>query len=199
MTFALESDGTVTGWGDNSLGELAIPAGLHDVVAVAAGAGQSMALQADGTVAAWGANGDGQCAAPPGLTNVVALAGGGAHSLALKSDGSAAAWGANWDGQCALAPDLSDVAGISAGAAHSLVLIESTLPDPRLLNPTVRSNRFSALLQTLNRRHYALEYAASLTTSQWNGITTNAGNGALEILADPSATAPQRFYRMRQW
>jgi hypothetical protein len=128
----------------------------------------------------------------------VALAGGGAHTLALKSDGSVVAWGADWDGQCDL-PAVNAIVGIGAGAVHTVLLAESTLPDRKLLNPSIQSKRFSALLQTLNRKHYALEYATSIPAAQWNGIATNAGNGGLEILTDPTATVPRRFYRMRQW
>jgi hypothetical protein len=201
---ALRSDGTVVAWGDNTddvgtfVGESVVPVGLSNVIAIAAGQYHSLAAKSDGTVVAWGANGDGQCTVPAGLSNVVALAGGGAHSLALKSDGTVVAWGADWDNQCDL-PVLSAIVGIGAGAVHTVLLVESTLPERKLLNPSIQSARFSALLQTLNRKHYALEYATSLPAVQWNGVATNAGNGALEILADPSANAPRRFYRMRQW
>ncbi len=58
---------------------------------------------------------------------------------------------------------------------------------------------FSALVQTLSPKHYALECKGSLSATNWTAISTNAGNGALMILRDPSGPAPQRFYRMRQW
>jgi hypothetical protein len=204
-SLALRANGTVAAWGENTddggafVGQSTVPQGLSNVIGIAAGEYHSLAVRADGSVVAWGDNGQGQCAVPAGLSNVVAVAGGGAHSIALMSDGSVAAWGADWNGQCELPSGLGDVVGISAGEAHSLVLVGSTLPEPRLLSPSLKNGRFSALLQTLNRRHYALEYAVSLTANQWTGITTNAGSGGLEILADPAATAPQRFYRMRQW
>jgi hypothetical protein len=79
------------------------------------------------------------------------------------------------------------------------VLVGSTLPNPLLLSASLNHGRFSALLQTLNRKHYSLEYAPSPAASQWTGLKTNAGNGGLEMLLDNTATAPQRFYRMRQW
>jgi hypothetical protein len=54
-------------------------------------------------------------------------------------------------------------------------------------------------VQTLNRKHYSLDYVSSLSSNNWTSVRTNLGNGALEILADPTATSPRRFYRMRQW
>ena len=41
-------------WGDDQLGQSTVPAGLGDVIAVAAGVCHSLALKADGTVVAWG-------------------------------------------------------------------------------------------------------------------------------------------------
>jgi hypothetical protein len=150
-------------------------------------------------VAAWGDNGQGQCNVPEGLNNVVAVAGGGAHSLALKSDGSMVTWGSDAEGQCELPAGLSDVIGISAGESHSLILVAGTLPNPRLLSPTQSAGGFSVLVQTLNRKNYAFDYNNSADSGIWNAISTNSGNGGLELLTDPSAPYPQRFYRMRQW
>jgi hypothetical protein len=46
---------------------------------------------------------------------------------------------------------------------------------------------------------YALECKTSSVATHWSALSTNTGNGALRQLSDPAATAPQRFYRMRQW
>ena len=69
----------------------------------------------------------------------------------------------------------------------------------RLLNPILQRGRFSVLVQTLHRKNYALDRGTSLTIPNWSGLSTNTGNGALELLLDPTATGPQRFYRLRQW
>src|SRR5205823_11853263 len=69
---ALQSDGTVWAWGDNSAGQLGTVGprprtqpvrvrGLHDVTAIASGVGyHTLALDKDGGVWTWGANQLGQ-------------------------------------------------------------------------------------------------------------------------------------------
>jgi hypothetical protein len=204
-SLALLANGTVAAWGENTdaegnrIGQSLVPSGLSGVVALAAGEYHSLAVRSDGTVAAWGDNSQGQINVPEGLGNVAAVAAGGAHSLALKADGSIAAWGDNWNGQCNLASTLANIAGLACGEEHSLLLITSVLPTPELLSPVRTPNTFSFVIQTLNRKHYALEYKDSLTTTSWTPVCTNAGNGALELLTDRAATAAQRFYRLRQW
>jgi hypothetical protein len=53
------------GWGSNSSGQSAIPAGLNGVTAIAAGQYHSLALKSDGTVLGWGGNNFGQTTPPP--------------------------------------------------------------------------------------------------------------------------------------
>jgi hypothetical protein len=89
--------------------------------------------------------------------------------------------------------------GIAAGSYYTMLLLEGVTPVPRLMLPARKAGRFNVRLQTLNRKSYALEYKASLTATTWTALSTNAGNGALKMLADPSALARQRFYRTRQW
>ena len=204
-SLALRANGTVVAWGENTdaegifVGQSVVPANLTNVVAVAAGEYHSLAVRADGTVAAWGDDSQGQISLPVGLSNVVAVAGGGAHSLALKADGTAQAWGADGSGQCRLPSYLANLVGIGAGEYHSVTLVAGSVPVARLLSPVCQGGRFSALVQSLNRTHYALDGRNSLTATDWSALSTNAGNGALELLLDPSATGPQHFYRLRQW
>ncbi len=122
----------VVGWGDNSFGQCTAPAGLTNVVAIAAGEFHSLALRSDGTVVAWGSNyapgswGSwvyaGQSVVPADLTNVVAIAAGDYHSLALKADGTVVAWGWNGSSQSTVPAGLSGVVAIAAGGYHSLAL-----------------------------------------------------------------------------
>jgi hypothetical protein len=110
------------------------------------------------------------------------------------------AWGADWSGQCDLPPTLPPALGVAAGAYHTVVLLEEDPPvPPRLLNPARSGSRFSALVQTVHRTHYALEFVDSVVATNWVGSCTNAGHGALQVITDSGATASQRFYRLRQW
>ena len=83
FVLALKKEGTVVAWGDNYSGATAVPAGLSNVVAIAA-ARQALALKRDGTVVAWGAeNHWGETSVPAGLSNVVAIAATSDFSLAV--------------------------------------------------------------------------------------------------------------------
>jgi uncharacterized protein (TIGR02597 family) len=115
-------DGTVIAWGDNGLGQTAVPSGLSNVVAIAAGEWHTLALKADGTVIAWGANNVGQGTVPAGLSNVVAIAACGYHNLALKADATVMAWGWNEYGQTTVPAGLSNVVVVKGGWSHSLAL-----------------------------------------------------------------------------
>ena len=202
---ALKRDGTVVAWGENTdalgnyAGQSAVPPGLTQAGGIAAGEYHSLAFRTDGTVVAWGDNSAGQCSVASGVSNVVALAGGGAHTLALQADGTVVAWGDDWYGQTSLPPTASDVVAIAAGEAHSLALVASAEPKLRMWLPLRRGQCFSTLVQTLYRQSYAFEATTDLSGANWTSLSTNAGNGAVTQLIDPSATAPARFYRVRQW
>src|SRR5687768_7151959 len=53
--------GELVAWGSNAFGQVTIPPGATNVVAIAAGFFHSLALRANGTVVAWGDNTKGQC------------------------------------------------------------------------------------------------------------------------------------------
>lgn len=122
-SLALRSDGTVWGWGSNSVGQLGNGAntpsvftpvqvsGLTNVVGIAAGGGFSLAVKADGTVWGWGSNLNSMLGLPSstfsvntpvqvsGINDVQKVSAGGTHSLALKGDGTVWSWGDNSQGQ----------------------------------------------------------------------------------------------------
>src|SRR5665213_866484 len=101
-TLALKKDGAAAHWGSESIyNDATPPAGLSNVVAIAAGDGHTLALKSDGTVIGWGFNEVGQATGLPTkkspnissgqvriggqvLSNVVSIAAGRGYSMALK-------------------------------------------------------------------------------------------------------------------
>jgi alpha-tubulin suppressor-like RCC1 family protein len=118
--FAASSPGTVYVWGDSS--QTNLPAGLTNVISIAAGSYHSLAARSDGTVVGWGNNFAGETIPPPGLANVIAVAAGTYYSLALKSNGTVVAWGYNDAGQTDVPIGLANIVAIAAGASHGLAL-----------------------------------------------------------------------------
>jgi hypothetical protein len=139
---ALQANGTVVGWATappdsscyNVVSPAMPPAGLADVVAIAAGGRHALALKSDGTVVAWGDDLFGQASPPPGLSNVVAIAAGRSNSLALKSDGTVVGWGDDNFGQSTPPAEIGGrVTAIDAGDIHSLALtVPSLVGNPQL-------------------------------------------------------------------
>jgi len=121
FAIALQQNGIPLAWGRNSTGQRDIPAGLSNVVSVAAGIGFSLALRNDGGVVAWGENQFGQATVPAGLT-AAAIAAGRYHELAIRTGGTVAAWGQNSEGQCNVPVTLTDVTAVAGGYTHSLAL-----------------------------------------------------------------------------
>jgi len=76
------------------------------------------------------------------------------------------------------------------------VLLQGVVPVPQLLNPAFEGGRFSALVQSLNRNNYALQFKDSLAATNWMPLPGVTGNGALRSLSDPGAAAAQRFFRL---
>ncbi len=144
---ALRADGTVTNWGANSYGQCNVPAGLSNVVAIAAGGRHSAAVRRDGSVTSWGDNLLGQITnMPPNLTNVVDVKAGLWHTLALRADGTVTAWGDLYIRTNPVPAGLSGVRAISAGPRHNLALkcdgtvVAWGFTHPNLLNNFLPTN-----------------------------------------------------------
>jgi alpha-tubulin suppressor-like RCC1 family protein len=119
-SLALKEDGTVVGWGQNSYGQLDIPAGLTNVKAISAGQYHGMALKNDGTVVAWGNTLYGLDRVPEGLSGVIAIASGSYHNIVLRADGTVVGWGYDDFLQARSPAGLMGVTAIAAGAYHNV-------------------------------------------------------------------------------
>ncbi len=120
----LQTDGTVTRWSGNGAISPPPPAGLNDVITIAAGGYVNMALRKNGTVVVWGHEGLSNVAAT--LSNVVAstAAQGDLECVALRSDGTAVDWFYN-----ALPAGLSKITAIGAGFSHILAVLDAPTND----------------------------------------------------------------------
>ena len=116
--------GTVVARGDNTNGQVTVPAGLTGVTEIAAGTSHNLVRKSDGTLVAWGANSYGQTTIPSGITTATRVAAGEKHSLALLANGSVRAWGDNTFGQTTLPASLTGavITAIAAGYDHCLAL-----------------------------------------------------------------------------
>jgi alpha-tubulin suppressor-like RCC1 family protein len=136
---ALKNDGSVSEWGLNGN----LPAGLSNVIAIAAGATHSLALKQNGTVFGWGDNLWGEATGNTFsrissglvtiggqvLTDIVAVAANASsslppngHSLALKKDGTVITWGYSPDHTLDVPVGLSNVIAIAAGDNFCLAI-----------------------------------------------------------------------------
>ena len=117
-------EANVVVWGANFAGQLAAPAGLSNVVAIAGAYDHSLALKNDETAVIWGDDTFGQTNIPAGLNNnLLAVAGGESYSLALKNTGTVITWGANiFPGETNVPAGLNNVVMIASGQYSSLAL-----------------------------------------------------------------------------
>ncbi len=198
----LRTNRTVTASGLNNFGQTDVPTWLTNVTAIAAGGDVGLALVADGTVVAWGRNDSQQTNVPPQATNVVAIAAGPEQCLALRRDGTVVAWGRNLWGQTSVPAGLSNVVAIACGqeASYALVGAGEFEPFATCMNPCYSDSKFSVTVATVQGRNYQLEFKDSLLESYWRtALVAAPGDGAARRLTDPAASAPRRFYRVRQW
>ena len=112
----------VVAWGSNGSGQGKVPAGLTNIVGLAAGSMGSLVLKDDQTITGWEMAYNFYGGPPAGLTNVVAIAAGDSHNLALQADGRVVAWGYNYYGQTNVPVGLSNVVAVAGGFGHSLAL-----------------------------------------------------------------------------
>jgi len=102
-----------------------VPAGLSNVVSVAASSYHNLALKNDGTVVTWGSEATN---VPTGLTNVVAIACASSQSMALKQNGTVVVWGNNQYGQTNVPAGLTNIVALGGGANFSMAIVNDGSP-----------------------------------------------------------------------
>jgi hypothetical protein len=147
-TLAIQKDGSLWTWGDNTSGQLGnastggtvqAPAHIGSLtyIAVSAGTTHSMAIDTTGKLWAWGDNsvgqlgnnaGSGTVSAPVQITtdsDWTLVSAGGQHTLAVRSNGTLWAWGANSDGQLGDGSGIDQIAPIQVGTERTWVSISA--------------------------------------------------------------------------
>ncbi len=181
--------GRIQVWGDGSLGQTNVPAGLTNAVGVSGGAAHVLALKNDGTVTAWGYNTFDQTNVPAGLTNVIEVAGGVQHSLALQANGTVTVWGDNSHGQTNLPAGLTNVVGIAAGGYHNLALQANgsvTAWGDNTYGQTNVPPGLSNVVGIAAGRYHSLVLKADGTVTAWgnnNYGQTNVPAGLSQVIA----------------
>lgn len=156
-------------------------AGVHDAIALAAGANHGLALRENGTVLAWGTNDFGQTNLPAGLTNIIAIAAGDAHSLALKENGSVVAWGRNDLGQTNVPAAVTNAIAISAGGHQSLaVLKDGSVVQWGFTNAAIPATA-SNVTATASGTNFHIALLANGTVVTWGDNTYGQANSLPDL------------------
>ncbi|NBV25406.1 MAG: hypothetical protein EBS05_26265, partial [Proteobacteria bacterium] len=113
---------SVSAWGLNNIGQLAVPSRLTNASVVAAGTTHSLAIDPQGAVVAWGDAAEGKLVVPSGLSGVVAVAAGSDFSLAADRLGRVYAWGRNNFGQLNLPLTLLNTVQLAVGDSFAVGL-----------------------------------------------------------------------------
>ena len=205
-TLAAKRNGTLWAWGDNTAGQLGdgtttdrttpvritAPAGITDVVAVAAGTYHSLAFKASGELFAWGDNSSGQLGAgtesasfSPLLVGSDAVSWIGAEpgvefTVARRSNGTLWSWGNNGSGQ------LGDTTFIARSAPTMVGIAANWVAEAAGLGHTVALRADGTLWAWGN--NWSGQLGDSSTTSRPSpvqvGLPGNAGNWSAVAAGD---------------
>ena len=177
---------TVVVWGDNTYGQMNVPAGLTNAAAVSAGASHIVSVLRDGRVLAWGDGSSGQTNVPADLTNAIAVAAGGSFSLAVRSNGRVAAWGYGGSGQTNVPASLTNAVAAAAGAAHGLALRADGRVTAWGLNTSGQTNvpaTLSNVVAIAAGYDHSLALKADGTVTGWGSLTPFAGETGITAIA----------------
>jgi hypothetical protein len=207
-SLALGADRTINGWGATNYGQITIAAYATNVVAIAAGADDSLALVRDPFAPPIPP----RIARPPLGRQVIAgqsvvfnaLAVGG---LPLRyqwlRDGAPVAGQTNaWLAVTNVLPgdggNLQLVAMNDFGSVTSAVAVVTvSIPQPQLTASGVAGGGFRIFFQSVLGLLYVTEYKASLGAGAWTELERRIGAGSVEMVTDISAGGEARFYRLR--
>ncbi len=67
---------------------------------------------------------------------------------------------------------------------------------PIMIAPTFQDGQFSVTVATATNRFYFLEYRTSVSEPGWTTVTNVLGNGQTQMLYDPNAGPPGKYYRV---
>lgn len=196
-TCALEEDGTVSCWGQNSSGQLGdgtttqrltpVRAGtFNTAISISAGRSHTCALLVNGTVFCWGSNGSGRLGngntvnqlspvAVSGLSNAIGISAGGSHTCALRANGTVACWGAGTQGQLGNGGQTSSTLPLDVSGLSNVAAIDAGF------------NHTCALLANGTARCWGLNNAGQLgdgsTTLRSSPVTVSGLSSVIDISA----------------
>jgi len=186
-TLALNEDGRVYAWGDNTYGQCNVPdAALEGVISIAAGQSHSMAIKADGTLITWGGGSGvpGEVEEAPSMQSLhlTDISAGGYHSLGLipssmdDNQNGIPDW---WEIQYGLI----DSQGIDSDSDEDgFSDMDEYYSDT---NPTDNTSHFTVSISNGNEdntcevefgpmsieRFYTLEYSSDLAKDDWQSVS----------------------------
>jgi hypothetical protein len=129
---ALRNDGTVTGWGDNTYGQLDLPTGVT-YTDIAAGRYFSIGLSTDGTIYAVGDDGNKQVSGKPEHSGYLSVVANNETAAALSHDGYIYVWGKPIPGVLSTSVD-GGYTDIALGPDY-LIAIKEPAPELHLTGP----------------------------------------------------------------
>lgn len=83
------------------------------------------------------------------------------------------------------------------GASQRFYRLRVIYSEPYIFNAAKVGNAFQLSVSAFAWKTYVIEYKNSLSDASWTALPGVAGDNTLKTLIDSTATAPQRFYRIR--